>query len=181
MLDAAEELFLDRGYGGTTMVDIAKAVGVTNAAVYWYLPSKDDALAQVQRRALRLALERAEATPEETHGDPVERLFAFLESESMRGTRAMHRYLHERAEHSASVGEVLDEIHTALRRLIRSAIDSRTAKVSDIDLLVDTCIAILEGSSATATERHGWEMVRFVIEHAAPATRSGIRRRVRAS
>ena len=40
ILEAAEGVFARRGYRGTTMADVAKAVGFTQPALYRYFPSK---------------------------------------------------------------------------------------------------------------------------------------------
>lgn len=45
ILDAACLLFIDRGFGGTNINDIADAVGVSRTALYYYFPSKETMLA----------------------------------------------------------------------------------------------------------------------------------------
>jgi AcrR family transcriptional regulator len=40
ILDAARALFADRGYGGTSMRDLAEALGMTKAALYYHFPGK---------------------------------------------------------------------------------------------------------------------------------------------
>lgn len=42
--DAALELFLDRGYEGTSLATIARRLGITKAAVYYYYRTKGDLL-----------------------------------------------------------------------------------------------------------------------------------------
>ena len=39
ILKAAEELFLDKGYSGVSMKDVAEAVQVTSAALYYHFPA----------------------------------------------------------------------------------------------------------------------------------------------
>jgi AcrR family transcriptional regulator len=41
LMDSALELFSERGYFGTTLRDIARAVGVRESALYHYFPSKE--------------------------------------------------------------------------------------------------------------------------------------------
>lgn len=41
ILDAASLLFIEKGFGGTNINDIADAVGVTRTALYYYFPSKE--------------------------------------------------------------------------------------------------------------------------------------------
>ena len=55
ILDAAAELFAERGYPGTGVDDIGAAVGITGPSVYKHFPSKDAILVAIgQRSALRL-------------------------------------------------------------------------------------------------------------------------------
>ena len=44
ILDAASRLFIEKGFGGTNINDIADAVGVTRTALYYYFPSKEHML-----------------------------------------------------------------------------------------------------------------------------------------
>jgi AcrR family transcriptional regulator len=44
ILDAACLLFIDKGFGGTNINDIADAVGVRRTALYYYFPSKESML-----------------------------------------------------------------------------------------------------------------------------------------
>jgi AcrR family transcriptional regulator len=74
VLAAARQVFMDRGYGGTSMRDIAKAIGVNQAALYRISPSKqslfeeavamplEDAVNRLVQQALEPDLSRAEAT-----------------------------------------------------------------------------------------------------------------------
>jgi AcrR family transcriptional regulator len=41
LLNAAAELFSKKGYAGVSMRDIARAVGITQAAIYHHFPNKD--------------------------------------------------------------------------------------------------------------------------------------------
>ncbi|MQW74317.1 TetR family transcriptional regulator [Nocardioides sp. dk4132] len=52
VLQTAIELFNRRGYEGTSMGDLAAALGVTKAAIYHHVPSKEHLLAQALDEAL---------------------------------------------------------------------------------------------------------------------------------
>ena len=49
---AALRLFAERGYGATTLQDIADATNVTKAALYYYFRTRDDILADVAEPVL---------------------------------------------------------------------------------------------------------------------------------
>ena len=59
ILDAASLLFIEKGFGGTNINDIADAVGTTRTALYYYFPSKETMLAalteEVTEKASALA------------------------------------------------------------------------------------------------------------------------------
>ncbi len=49
ILDAASKLFLQQGFGGTTMQDIAEELGVTRTAVYYYYKNKEEILTSLTK------------------------------------------------------------------------------------------------------------------------------------
>jgi AcrR family transcriptional regulator len=51
ILAAAQDLFLAQGYAATTMRQIARAVGITPAAIYNHFPGKDEIFATLLQRA----------------------------------------------------------------------------------------------------------------------------------
>lgn len=72
ILDAASLLFIEKGFGGTNINDIADAVGMTRTALYYYFPSKESVLEavtkEVTERASELTKEvarRSELPPDE--------------------------------------------------------------------------------------------------------------------
>lgn len=63
LLEATKEVFLDRGYAGTTVDEIARVAGMSRASFYTYFPTKRDALLALGLRAIKndTALDRATA------------------------------------------------------------------------------------------------------------------------
>ncbi len=51
ILDAAEQMFFERGVARTTLEEIARAAGVTRGAVYWHFHNKVDLFDAMQARA----------------------------------------------------------------------------------------------------------------------------------
>ena len=60
ILNAAAELFVERGYGGTSMRDIAARVGLLAGSVYHYYPAKENLFLAVQREGFRQIIERVD-------------------------------------------------------------------------------------------------------------------------
>lgn len=163
LLNAAAEQFLTVGYPGTTMAQIARGAGLTSAAVYWYFPSKDDALVAVQRRVLRTT--RDKLAREDLAPMPrLQRYLEILRAEA----RPLHRMLHERSPHSDAVAEVLGEIHDELEGMIRAAVAARSTSFDDLQQIVDLSMAVIEGTSAVSAEVHSSDLVKWAIERLVP-------------
>ena len=73
VFQAAAELMVQRGYAGTSMGDLAKAVGMTKAGLYHHISSKQDMLLQILLHAME-GLERTVIEPAKRITDPEERL-----------------------------------------------------------------------------------------------------------
>ena len=73
VVDAAVRVFTERGYDGTTMADIARALGIHKTSIYHYVSGKEDLLDEALKRALN-ALHGMLAEPDAVDGPAVERL-----------------------------------------------------------------------------------------------------------
>jgi len=109
LLDAAAELFADRGYAATRIADICRSAGVAKGLFYWYFPTKGALFAELVR-TMRLALRRAQRQAMDPESDAVTRIAD--------GAEASVRFMAEHAAYfalldvertSPDVAEVLDE------------------------------------------------------------------------
>ena len=73
IIDAAARVFAERGYHGTTTQAIADVLGMRQASLYYYFPSKEAALELVCARGTDGFVEGAEAVME-SPGTPLEKL-----------------------------------------------------------------------------------------------------------
>lgn len=71
ILDAAEQLFYERGVARTTLEDIAHAANVTRGAIYWHFRDKGDLFEAMQARAILPQEEVFEALANDDGGDPL--------------------------------------------------------------------------------------------------------------
>lgn len=132
ILDAALDLFADKGFFGTSLRDVATAVGVRESALYNYFAGKDalfEAIlaahqdSKIERLAPladgpigdgRALLLRLATSTIEGYVEPREqKLFRILMSDGIRLARSGRLNLYERMGHSR------ERIHDILRRLMR--------------------------------------------------------------
>lgn len=81
LLDAAEQLYLERGYGATSVEAIVAAAGLTKGALFHHFPTKHDlALALIERYATsdRRMLEQTIARAERLSRDPVQQVLLMV-------------------------------------------------------------------------------------------------------
>jgi AcrR family transcriptional regulator len=74
ILQAATRLFIERGFDGTSMYEIADALGVTRTAVYYYYKNKEAILVALTDRITRVAAQLAEEAAQHKHLEPAEAL-----------------------------------------------------------------------------------------------------------
>lgn len=103
LLDRAAELFSERGYAATRIVDICEAAGVAKGLFYWYFENKEAVFRDLVV-SMRLRLRRAQAEAIDPHADPV--------TQVRQGTEASVRFMAEHASYFA-----LLEVETRDRQL----------------------------------------------------------------
>lgn len=69
----AAQLFVEKGFSAASMSDIAEAVGITKAAIYHFVPNKEQLLFNLMNFGMDI-LEDDVATPASKIEDPAERL-----------------------------------------------------------------------------------------------------------
>jgi TetR/AcrR family transcriptional regulator, ethionamide resistance regulator len=116
LLAHAAELFAERGYANTRVVDICEAAGVAKGLFYWYFENKEVLFAELVR-SMRLALRRAQAAAIDPDADPVTQI--------RQGTEASVRFM---AEHRAFFALLEVEQHDAgLTSVLREGTDVHAA------------------------------------------------------
>jgi len=87
LVRAAAQLFREKGFEGTTIRDIAGAVGMQSGSPFYHFANKHELLMAVMEEGLRLGLERSRAVVDAEGLTPVERF--------RRLVRAHYGILHE--------------------------------------------------------------------------------------
>ncbi len=88
ILTAAARCFNEKGYSGTSLKDVARHLGLTDAALYYYVRNKEELVFQCYRRAAELGHEAmSRARSEGTNGLSQVRLYVRLHVEIIVGER----------------------------------------------------------------------------------------------
>ena len=80
ILEAVARLFKEHGYDATSVRDIARAAGISQATLYYYIGSKQDALVAIYNAAMDAKLDQVLAVARST-ARPAEKLRAFVRAE----------------------------------------------------------------------------------------------------
>ena len=115
--DDGESQAADRGFAGTSLQDVADAIGVTRPALYYYVKSKEELLAKLVTDVTDGPLSELRELVSHTEWDPTERLRALVESIiRRRATRPARFRLLIRSE--ADLPEELTEAYEHSRRAV---------------------------------------------------------------
>ncbi|MBV8626499.1 MAG: TetR family transcriptional regulator, partial [Paraburkholderia sp.] len=74
ILDAAEQVFFEKGVSRTSLADIAQAAGVTRGAIYWHFANKGDLFTAMFDRVLLPLDELKAASLDPEEPDPLGRM-----------------------------------------------------------------------------------------------------------
>lgn len=74
LLEHAARLFVEKGFGGTSLKDIADSMGLTRGAIYYYFPNKEALLSKLVDELTINAAKDIDAWQAKATGSPSERL-----------------------------------------------------------------------------------------------------------
>jgi TetR/AcrR family acrAB operon transcriptional repressor len=74
ILDAAEQVFFEKGVSRTSLADIAQAAGVTRGAIYWHFAHKSELFNEMFERVLLPLDELKAASLDPNEADPLGRI-----------------------------------------------------------------------------------------------------------
>lgn len=140
ILDAALEVYVERGYRGTSMQAVADAAGVTKPVIYECYPNKDELLlALLDREESRLMDAISESLPSNLVSDNVEAVLAAGLTAFLAGVGQAPnswRVVFDSGSSSdsvvaARVRRVRDMVVAQLRELVRQSMVA--AEIADID------------------------------------------------
>ncbi|MBB4688752.1 TetR/AcrR family transcriptional regulator [Amycolatopsis jiangsuensis] len=140
LYEHATRLFAERGFAGTSLQDIADAIGMTRPALYYYVKSKDELLAKLVAEVTSGPLD--ELTAVSARGlDPVETLRAMVAVLAGRQARQPERFrllIRSEAELPEELTEAYDQGRRAVLKAVAGVIDGgvRAGRFRPVDARV---------------------------------------------
>lgn len=120
ILDAAEELFAESGYNGSSTAGIAKRADVPKGLVFHYFPQKMDVLTTlIDERTFVEVLPDVETVP----GDPAGTLARLAKRFPLHASPRMRRILFREADTHHSARERLRRVNAEIVRRARNALE----------------------------------------------------------
>lgn len=179
VLDAALDLFIEKGYAATRVDDIAARAGISKGAVYLYFPSKEAIIEGLVLRAVRPIATSALGVLEHFEGDPrpvigtVLRMVATRLSEPrlLAIPRLMLREMINFPELAAMYRrEVLDRVLPVVERLIRRGVEQGYLRPVDPALTIRSIVGpvllhLLLAEVFAITPSGGLELDRLIDNH----------------
>ncbi len=153
ILDAAEKVFIQRGFNKARMDDIVAESGLSKGALYWYFKSKDEIILALMDRVFSGEMQ-AEQELISTEGDARQQLEAFFDAafDDVRRFEERMSLGYEFFSLAARTEEVRDAIRGYYRRyqatlsyIIQQGIDSGEFISIDPDDAATAVISIVEG------------------------------------
>jgi len=145
VLDAAVQLFAERGFAATTVEQIAKRAGLSKGAVYLYFPSKKALLEGLVHRAVAPIAEMAIGVIANYRGDPRPMIRQFLTTVvtnlDNNTSFTVPKLVMREAVNAPEIAqmyrdEVLDRAIPALTSLIAQGVEGGHIRVVDPELTV---------------------------------------------
>jgi AcrR family transcriptional regulator len=141
LYEHATRLFAERGFAGTSLQDIAEAMGITRPALYYYVKSKDELLAKLVTEVTNGPLEELTALVAREGLDPVQKLRGIVEVIVGRRTTQPARFrllIRSEAELPAELTTAYADSRRAVLKVIAGVIDdgARSGRFRPVDARV---------------------------------------------
>jgi AcrR family transcriptional regulator len=126
IMDAAAEVFADRGFHGASTQNIADVLGIRQASLYYYFPSKEVALEEVCLRGVEGFLETAVtiAAASGAARDKIQRIIQAHLTPLLDRRPYVRTFLNERQHLSADSRRRIGRLSRAYERLIEDILKS---------------------------------------------------------
>ena len=137
MVEAARARLVQGGYAALSVAALARDLGLAQAAVYWYFPTKDDLFVAAVERILHDVLER-----KPQRGATVDRVLWL--AERLHEFQDLRMTMRDRARVSEPVARFEADVNTLFRVMLVNALRDDVAP-TDIEDVADAVMALCDG------------------------------------
>jgi AcrR family transcriptional regulator len=154
LLDAAAELFTERGYTATSTRAVAELAGLRQASLYHYFGGKEDVLAELLEGTVRPSLRTAEVL-RDVPASAAAKLWALCRFDIDLLCRGRHNLgaLYLLSEVSAARFAGFRRDRAALKAAYRALLGELAGPVSGLDTRADLLFGLVEGVILTRREK----------------------------
>ena len=137
IVEAARARLVEGGYGALSVAALARDLGLAQAAVYWYFPTKDDLFVAAVERILHDVLER-----KPQRGATVDRVLWL--SERLHEFQDLRLTMRDRARVSRTVARFESDVDALFRAMLVNSLrpDVADGELSDV---ADAVMALCDG------------------------------------
>ena len=157
IVEAARGRLVEGGYGALSVAALARDLGLAQAAVYWYFPTKDDLFVAAVERILHDVLER-----KPQRGAAVDRVLWL--AERLHEFQDLRMTMRDRARVSETVARFEADVNGLFRVMLVNSLrdDVATAEIDDAaDAVMALCDGVLLRDVGRARRR---QLIRFGFE-----------------
>lgn len=179
LLESALAVFVQRGFAGTRMQDVARRAGVTKGTLYLYYPSKEELFKAVVRQTVLAAVEQGEALAASHTGSARELMIAIVrdywQTMGERGLGGIPKLVMAEASSFPDVARFYhEEVVTRRRRLFASVLERGIAQGEFRAVTVDHAVrsvfapilyAAISKHSLGVLEQPGFNETEFLATH----------------
>lgn len=163
-VNAAEELFLEKGYEKTSVSDIVKKVGVAHGLFYYYFDSKEEMIDQIVERMMADILEKLDQITDDEKLSAEEKMKRFmLHSLSEKKQRGyLMKYYSEKgspALYFKLLDKIIDRLTPPLVKIVEQGVEEGSFETSYPE---QTVRFWLHGRMFMAPSEEGWDPNRFI-------------------
>lgn len=164
----AGRLFLEKGYEGTTIAEIAREAGIATNVVHWYFANKDLLFVAVLESLQSQGLAKLKHSFDLTASDgKPESLVTYLTDLVCRrlDLYQLIATVHDRSHHSPAVAAFHDEAHHQYRVSLEQVLHQFNLRDAERDLVIEALITAMEGLVMhQARKRDVKRMMQFLVE-----------------
>lgn len=166
IMDAAQQLFLAKGYEATTVEDVLAAVGIAKGTLYHHFRSKEAILEGIVARTCQEVAERAAQAAKSTSGPTLPRLLAVMAAaRADEQDIALSQHLLAAGNqrfHLMSLTQAYELLVPVLAQVVAEGVESgeltTTDPTTDVEVILAAGVTLLEGgifppASPQATQR----------------------------